>query len=140
MPSLASVFTQGTAARHDLNQYYAAQIPPGHTIGSIVISPSLATGMSIDLVTEDVVYDGSGPTFVPSVDQTVTVTTVPAAGLTLLQDWNNRIGAPGVVWAQRFLSQTDVNRGVSGGGHTSQQWVSNDGIMSDGCLSQGRPC
>lgn len=56
-----------------------------------------------------------------------------------LSDWNSRTSAAGVIWAQRFTSQSDVNRGVSGGGHSSQQFVANDGIIGDGCLSQVVP-
>jgi hypothetical protein len=56
-----------------------------------------------------------------------------------LADWNNRISADGVIWAQRFTSQADVNRGVKGGGNSSQVFDPTDGILGDGCLRQNVP-
>lgn len=81
--------------------------------------------------------------------QHTTVTAIPS--ITALQDWNNRISGPGVVWYHDFASSNEVDAyrwsnslsngndpQALGSNSTFCSWMSTDGI-THGCLRIERP-
>ncbi len=60
-----------------------------------------------------------------------------------LADWNSRSTGAGVVWAQRFTQLSDVQRYLIAGDLNQAKlycnFVANDGIIGDGCLSLDTP-
>lgn len=70
-----------------------------------------------------------------------TVTTL-CSSVTALADWQARIGAAGVLWAQRFQSVTDVSDYTGGVSYRPdfQQFIAGEGIIpGDGALRQFVP-
>lgn len=69
----------------------------------------------------------------------VSATTQPASGSEgLLADWVARSTANNVVWAQRFTTAQDVDKGKINNVSTVT-FVSNDGIIGDGCVELAVP-
>lgn len=60
-----------------------------------------------------------------------------------MADWNTRANGAGVVWAQRFTQLSDVQRFIVASSQSGAQqyvnFVANDGIIGDGCLSVDTP-
>ena len=58
-------------------------------------------------------------------------------------DWTTRSTGPGVVWAQRFTQLSDVQRFIIAADQTKAKsfvnFVANDGVLGDGCLSIDSP-
>jgi hypothetical protein len=103
-----------------------------------LLSGSLPTGVTLDGATG--VLSGT-PTIAQSVSPTFRASSTSSSALA---DWTARATAAGVIWAQRFTQQSDV-QGTSLGASPKSNAFSNiflnatDGIIGDGCMEHFFP-
>lgn len=103
---------------------------------------TLPAGVTLDSANRRLVYNGSGAVASAS---GISIDASDDPAVTPLSDWVSRSTGPGVIWAQRFTQDLDVNRFL--GANTPNKTTAaafirrsaTDGILGDGCMEHFFP-